>query len=154
MIPASHVIFGAYGFWLPNEPRGSWSEFVAPWELYRYGNASKVETTQSLAHVPHDRAARLAAKSSNPAVHFTGLQARAVGRGFGKSLEKGSITCLACAILPEHVHMVLARHDHKAELLVNLLKGAASRALVKEDIHPLATFKDPDGRTPKCWSAS
>lgn len=24
----AHVIFGAYGFWLPNDPRGSWSEFV------------------------------------------------------------------------------------------------------------------------------
>src|SRR6185437_12442838 len=64
MILASHVIFGAYGFWLPNDPRGSWSDFVACWELYRYGKASKVETTQSLAHAPHDRAARIAAKSS------------------------------------------------------------------------------------------
>jgi hypothetical protein len=28
MILAFHAIFGAYGFWLPNDPRGSWSDFV------------------------------------------------------------------------------------------------------------------------------
>src|SRR5205807_4061552 len=86
MVLASHVIFGAYGFWLPNDPRGSWSDFVASWELYRYGNASKVDTRQSLAYESHDRAARLAAKSALrfPPVQFTGLHARTIGRGFGK----------------------------------------------------------------------
>jgi hypothetical protein len=33
MILGSHVIFGAYGFWLPNDPRGSWSEFVGAWDF-------------------------------------------------------------------------------------------------------------------------
>lgn len=154
MILASHVIFGAYGFWLPNDPRGSWSDFVASWELYRYGNASKVDTRKSLAYEQHDRTARLAAKSALrfPAVQFTGLQARAVGRGFGNSLQAGRIVCLACAILPDHVHMVLARHEHKPELLVNLLKGAASRALTKENLHPLAQYREHEGRVPKCWA--
>ena len=32
-----HIIFTAYGFWLPNDPRGSWSEFVAAWELFLHG---------------------------------------------------------------------------------------------------------------------
>lgn len=35
MVLASHVILGAYGFWLPNDPRGSWSTFVGAWDLYR-----------------------------------------------------------------------------------------------------------------------
>ena len=39
MIVGYHVIFGVYGFWLPNDPRGSWSEFVASWELARFGKA-------------------------------------------------------------------------------------------------------------------
>ncbi len=41
MIHGYHVIFGTYGFWLPNDPRGSWSEFVASWELSRFGKATK-----------------------------------------------------------------------------------------------------------------
>ncbi len=34
MIVAYHSIFCAYGFWLPNDPRGSWSDFVGAWELF------------------------------------------------------------------------------------------------------------------------
>ncbi len=37
MIVGYHIIFGMYGFWLPNDPRGSWSDFVGSWELYRFG---------------------------------------------------------------------------------------------------------------------
>lgn len=54
MILASHVIFGTYGFWLPNDPRGSWSDFVGSWELARFGRATKVTTRRSLAREPHD----------------------------------------------------------------------------------------------------
>lgn len=31
MILAFHSIISAYGFWLPNEPRGSWYDFVYSW---------------------------------------------------------------------------------------------------------------------------
>ncbi|MBM4093542.1 MAG: hypothetical protein FJ276_29660, partial [Planctomycetes bacterium] len=34
------VIFGASGSWLPNDPRGSWSDFVGSWELWRFGPAA------------------------------------------------------------------------------------------------------------------
>ena len=44
MILGSHVIFSAYGFWLPNDPRGSWSDFVGSWELFRFGLASLIES--------------------------------------------------------------------------------------------------------------
>jgi hypothetical protein len=125
MVLAFHVIFGVYGFWLPNDPRGSWSNFVGAWELFRFGPATKVETRVSLAQQPHDRAARRAAKESlkHPAVHLTGVQARAVSRGFAASARKGGVTVLACANLPEHVHLVLARHRCKVEWIVNQLKG-------------------------------
>ena len=36
----AHVIITAYGFWLPNDPRGSWSDFVGAWELLRFGRAT------------------------------------------------------------------------------------------------------------------
>jgi hypothetical protein len=50
VILASHVIVSAYGFWLPNEERGSWSDFVRKYELWRdFGPATKVDTTRSVA---------------------------------------------------------------------------------------------------------
>lgn len=62
MIIGYHVIFGMYGFWLPNDPRGSWSDFVGSWELYRYGPATKTTERRSLAYQPHEHEKRLAAK--------------------------------------------------------------------------------------------
>ena len=41
MVHAYHAIFGAYGFWLPNDPRGSWTTFVGSWELNPFGPATK-----------------------------------------------------------------------------------------------------------------
>jgi REP element-mobilizing transposase RayT len=128
---------------------------VGGWELFRFGPATRVETRVSLAHQSHDRAARRAAREALkfPAVHLTGVQARAVGRGFAASARKGGVTLLACAILPEHVHLVVARHRCKVEWIVNQLKGAATRQLLEETLHPFARCRWPDGRVPMCWAA-
>src|SRR3954466_16424088 len=125
MILGSHVIFGAYGFWLPNDPRGSWSDFVGSWELRRYGPATKTDETRSLAARAHDQNQRLQAKLAlrYPPVEFTGIQARAIGRGFAEYVERSGLTVWACAILPDHVHLVLARFRLDVEQVVIQLKG-------------------------------
>src|SRR5437868_4044613 len=125
MVLASHVIFSAYGFWLPNDPRGSWSDFVGSWDLFRYGKATTTSTRISVAQATHSFKDRMAAKKllKYPAVRFADEQIQAVSRGFAESLRKGKATCWACSIMPDHVHMVLARHRSKAEILVGFLKG-------------------------------
>ena len=155
MVHAYHAIFGTYGFWLPNDPRGSWSEYVGLYELYRqFGPATKTTARHSVAHASHDHAAREAAKQIlvRPPVVFTGLQARAVGHGFAESFRKGGVTVWACAILPDHVHVVFGRHRQESELIVNFMKGAATRALVKEKLHPFLAELDEFGQVPQCWA--
>ena len=154
MIVGYHVIFSAYGFWLPNDPRGSWSDFVGSWDLYRYGPATKTTETHSLARREHDRAARLAAKEAlkYPPVQFTGVQARAVARGFSVCVERMQLPVWACAILPDHVHLVAGRPQMPVEQLVIQLKGAATRQLEREGIHPMAAWKREGERVPKCWA--
>jgi len=52
---AYHLIMTAYGFWLPNDPRGSWSDFVRAWELFLFGGpATRTTERRSLARDPHD----------------------------------------------------------------------------------------------------
>src|SRR5258708_26478569 len=135
MVLASHVMFTAYGFWLPNDPRGSWSDFVGSWELFRFGPATKTTERRSLAHDSHDRAKRLAAKTAlkRPPVVFDGLQAVAIARGFERYIQAGSLTVWACSILPEHVHMVVARHELDVERLVVPLKGRATGRILYDD---------------------
>ena len=153
MIVGYHIIFSSYGFWLPNDPRGSWSDFVGSWELFRYGRATKTNETRSLAYRAHDRTVRKAAKSAlkYPPVHFTGLQARAVARGFAGYVERTGLPVWACAILPDHVHLVIGRPEMMVEQLVIQLKGSATRQLEREGIHPLARWRAEGRPSPKCW---
>lgn len=154
MIVGYHVIFGSYGFWLPNDPRGSWSTFVGSWDLFRYGPATKTNASRSVAARPHDHASRLAAKSALkfPPVLFTGIQARAVARGFATYVERSIAPVWACAILPDHVHLVVGRPKCAIEQFVIQLKAAATRQLVEEEIHPRQKQARPDGRRPKCFA--
>jgi REP element-mobilizing transposase RayT len=154
MVLGYHLIITAYGFWLPNDPRGSWSEFVGSWELLRFGPATKTDCRQSVASRPHDRQWRLAAKQTlkYPDVHFTGMQARRIGMSFDNWAREHGATIWACSILPEHVHLVIARHRYKIEQVANLLKGAATRALVAAESHPLESFARAEQRPPNVWA--
>ena len=91
MVYGYHFIFSAYGFWLPNDPRGSWSDTIRVFDLLQFGPATKVTTTRNLAHEAHDRERRLVAKNAlrYPPVRFTGIQARAIARGFSVAVDEG-----------------------------------------------------------------
>jgi len=122
--------------------------------LYRYGPATRTTERRSLAYDAHDRARRLAAKSAlkYPPVQLTGVQARAVARGFADYLQGSSAIVRACAILPDHVHGVIANPGMLVEQMVIQLKSAATRQLEAEGIHPLTQFKQPEKRVPKCFT--
>jgi len=155
MVVGYHVIFSAYGFWLPNDPRGSWSDFVGAWDLFLAGGkATKTDETRSVAHRSHDRSRRLAAKAelANPAVKFNGIQARAIGNGFSEYVAKSGLSVWACSILPEHVHLVTGRFRFKIEHVVIQLKGAATEKLLEAGLHPFRHLVAPEQRPPKCWS--
>ena len=157
MVLAYHIIFGAYGFWLPNDPRGSWSDFVWAWELARFGPARHTNARHSLAHIPHDHAARLAAKAAllRPAVVFNGLQGRAIARGFADAATRGRYRVLACSILPEHVHMVVGRHPQRTiEYIGCHLKGRASKFLADENLHPFQNEVGRRRKRPSPWGES
>ena len=154
MVLGSHVIITAYGFWLPNDPRGSWSDFVRSWELLRFGPATKVNTHRSVAHVPHDRALRLAAKRAlryRP-VKFNGRQALCIANAFARQVRKCGFIVLACAILPDHVHLVILRHTYRVEQVTNLLKGAATRALREYGMHPMRDQVRPGEELSSPWA--
>jgi REP element-mobilizing transposase RayT len=127
MIIAFHSTFTAYGFWLPNEPRGSWSEFVASWELARFGKATKVNTRRSVAGRQYDRERkqRMQQALKYPPVNFTGLQAREIVRGFAET----PYVLHACAVLPQHVHLVIGYTPRDIRKAVGHLKSEATRAL-------------------------
>ena len=154
VIVGYHIIFGMYGFWLPNDPRGSWSQFVGSRELYRVGPATKTTERRSLAHRQHNLTQRLEAKKKlqHPSVVLTGIQARAVGRGFARYFSRSGVAAWACAILSDHVHLVVGCGRYEVEKMVIGLKSRATAALKKEGIHPHNALRQRTGSVPKCFA--
>ncbi len=156
MILASHIIVSCYGFWLPNEERGSWSDFVRSWELcYNFGKATIVETHRSVADQPYDQGLRREARDSLkfPVVNFTGEQAREVALAFGEKAKKSGYEIYAFAIMRNHLHMVVARHKYDFMQITNLLKGAATTRLTQKGLHPLQSYRNKNGSIPSPFAS-
>jgi REP element-mobilizing transposase RayT len=126
-----HLILSAYGFWLPNDPRGSWSQYVGSRKLYYYGPATKVEDKRSYAHDPHDLQKRLKAKQSlkHPRVRFDAPSRAAISQGFNKAITEGGYEILACYIGRDHCHLITARHSRTIEQIAKHLKSRATMSL-------------------------
>jgi REP element-mobilizing transposase RayT len=153
MIIAHHALFGAYGFWLPNDPRGSGSHEVFSEPLRAFGPATKVHTRPSQAHRVHDVQWRLTAKR---ALQFTpvvcnGLQGRAVGRGFAAAIAEAKYVVYACAVMPDHVHVVIAAHARPIRKIVGHLKARATQALNDDGLNPMAACAYADGTRASPW---
>ena len=157
MVRWYHLIISAYGFWLPNDPRGSWSDFVAAWELLKFGGPTTVTGRRSYAHDAHDRDKRLEAKKSltYPAVRFDERQRGVIAEGFARAIQEGEYVVLACCIGYDHAHLVTARHERDIETIARHLKSKSSMALRTAGCHPLAPFSVRDVvHTPwaeGCW---
>ncbi|MCA9235893.1 MAG: hypothetical protein KDA44_10510 [Planctomycetales bacterium] len=151
----SHIVFSCYGFWLPNDPRGSGSRVVRAQHLYDAGGeATRVDSRRSVAKRPHDRAIRLATKAAlarRPVV-LTGEQACAVARGIADLLPRLEAKLHALAVLPDHVHAVAAPHRLTPAKLRDALKRAATRGLNDAGLHPFRDHARSNGKLPSPWA--
>jgi REP element-mobilizing transposase RayT len=154
MILGTQLIISAYGFWLPNDPRGSWSDFVGSWELYKFGPATKVTDRRDYSKDPHDATLRREAKKAlkYPPVRFTDTQRSAIASGFAKACRQALYPCLACCIGHDHAHLALGRHDRDPEVIAGHLKAQATRELTARGIHPLNGHTGKRGGLPTPWS--
>ena len=154
MVHAYHVIWGPIRVLVTQRPAGFLVGLrrvmgVGPlWPGDAVGGCAWMSTRQQWARW---RAAAVQSLQFPP-VNLSGLQARAVGTGFANSVRKSHLTIWACSILPEHVHLVIARHTYKVEQICILLKGEATKQLNAESIHPQVKFRDAHGKLPSMWA--
>lgn len=154
MILAYHLIISAYGFWLPNDERGSWSEFVHAYELEKFGPATKINTRRSVAARQYDptRRASMRATLVRKPVNFTGIQAKSIAFGFSDYVNRSGLQIYACAVMPDHAHLVVGTFRLPIERICEQLKGAATAQLNREELHPFADEPYANQRLPTPWA--
>lgn len=154
MVLGYHLTLCTYGFWLPNDPRGSWSNYVGAGHLLPYGTATKTNVRHSVARTSHDIQRRLLAKNAlkYPPITLTGPQAREIGIAFGEYFARDAIMVWACCILPNHVHLAIARSRIRIEEITSQLKSHATKRLTEKRMHPLARSAANNARAQSIWS--
>jgi REP element-mobilizing transposase RayT len=142
MVAGYHLIWTVYGWWLPTDPRGSSSHEI------------RVEQLKDLGELHHGRKAvqpswaelrRFYAQAEDllkhPLLTFSDDDIALLGDTFGQVIRTNGYTCYECAIMPEHVHMLIRRHRDKAEQMIENLqeesRGQIIRAGRRAPTHPV-----------------
>jgi REP element-mobilizing transposase RayT len=130
LVIAYHLIWTAYGWWLPNDPRGSGSREVRSDPIAELGELhhgrKRVQPAGREVRRFYEQAA---AALRHPLLSFEEGARAAVGRAFAVALEAERYTCYACAVMPDHVHILIRKHKHLAEEMMTRLKEASRLAL-------------------------
>jgi len=123
IVIAHHLILTAYGWWLPNDPRGSTSRTVASDVIAELGELHQGRRRiQPPSATIREFYARAGQVLKFPLLEFTSGDTRAIADGFAEAVSRCRYTCYACAIMPDHVHLIIRKHRHKAEQMIENLQ--------------------------------
>jgi len=126
LVIAHHLVWTAYGWWLPNDPRGSTSREVREPAVGRLGEHHfGRRAVQPPPEAVRQFYASVPEVLSHPLLELVARDAIVVAEAFAEAVAARRYTCYACAILPDHVHLVLRKHRDKAEQMIEALQEAS-----------------------------
>ena len=113
MIIAYHIIFTTYGTWLPNDPRGSYSKGVYIEQLKSLGTVKYGrQNPQPSKNILRKFWAVTKLNTTQPPFFINDKIRPLVASGFRKVVDRLNITIPACAIMNDHVHMIILRSKY------------------------------------------
>jgi REP element-mobilizing transposase RayT len=130
LVIAYHLIWTAYGWWLPNDPRGSGStairsDIIAELGQLHYGRKRVQPAGREVARFYEQAAVVL----RHPLLTFDESARAEIAAAFAGVIEAERYTCYACAVMPDHVHLLIRKHRHLAEDMIAVLKKTSRAAL-------------------------
>jgi len=131
VVIAHHLIWTVYGWWLPNDPRGSSSheirvEPIGALGPLHYGRKAIQPTSQALRRF-HDQAREVL---KHPVLTFADDDILLISDVLGQVIQQRGYTCYAAAILPEHVHLLIRRHRDQAEVMLEAFQKESREAVI------------------------
>ena len=130
MIIAYHIIFTTYGTWLPNDPRGSFSKQIYNQKLaliapIKYGKQENVPQRKKLGEFWS-----CASKKLNHPPYFIDENApQTIADSFANTISGLKLTVPACAIMKDHIHILILRTKYNVGYIANQLKSTATKNL-------------------------
>lgn len=131
LVIAYHLVWTAYGWWLPNDPRGSGSYTVRGDVLEELGELhhgrKRVQPAGGVIREFYEEAAE---ELKHPLLTFDEAARSLVGDAFGTVIHDEGYSCYAAAVMPDHVHIVIRKHKHQAEDMAERLMAVSRERLI------------------------
>jgi REP element-mobilizing transposase RayT len=139
LVIAHHLIWTGYGHWLPNDPRGGGSNTVGDPHIAALGEPHFGRKKEQ----PPGRVVREFYEQAKgilkfPLLEFGLEEIEMIGEAFAAVMQQQRYTCYACAIMPDHVHMLIRKHKQQASEMIDTFQDGAW-----ERLHATRRY-DPD----------
>ncbi len=131
MVVGYHLIWTAYGWWLPNDPRGSSSQEIRVKKLSELGPLHEGRKT---IQPPGRDIRRFYDEAKDLLNHelltFSTTERQVIANAFSAVLASCRYTCYACAIMPDHIHLLIRRHRDRGETMIANLQEESRQGLI------------------------
>ncbi len=141
-----NLIWTNYGTWLGNDPRGSGSREVYTPILAELGEVHYGRRRNQ----PKRQVVRAFYAEAEPRLQYSIIRFRPdqfaeIAVALGETISDRHYTCYVCAILPDHVHLVIRKHRDSAEQMIENFQNESRRWLQSNGVvptdHPVWTLK-------------
>ena len=149
LVIGHHLIWAAYGWWLPNDLRGSMSRFVYSDVLrelgeLHYGRKRIQPASRDIRAFYEDAGSKL----KHALMQFTQPEVDAIAAAFRGVINECRYTCYACVIMFDHVHVLIRKHrDFAEEMIFNFQEASRLRLRTLVSVPGITpSGEDPDGK--------
>ncbi|HVT89304.1 MAG TPA: hypothetical protein VHD56_10660 [Tepidisphaeraceae bacterium] len=131
MVIAYHLIITAYGWWLPNDLRGSMSreircDFINELGDLHFGRKRVLPNSRSIREFYH----RASNVLLHPLLEFDNEDRQLIAKSFAEAIVRERYTCYAFAMMRDHTHLCIRKHKHSAEQMILTLQEFSRRAMI------------------------
>src|SRR5688572_12876143 len=145
LVIAHHIMWTLYGWWLPNDPRGSTSRAIHSDILAELGQLhfgrKRVQPARRDVRAFHQQVADVLL---HRLLSFEVSEFPTVAEALGQAIQECNYTCYGCAVMPDHVHLLIRKHRDQAEEMIEKLQTLTRARLIEARIrsvdHPVWTL--------------
>lgn len=137
MVAGHHLIWTAYGCWLPNDPRGSSSHEIRADAIADLGELHHGRKKQQ----PPSREIRAFYEEADtvlqhPRLLLTDDDILLVGGSFAETVRRHRYSCYACSVMTDHVHLLIRKHRDRAEEMIAAFQEESKQFLIERERRP------------------
>jgi hypothetical protein len=132
MVIAYHLIATAYGWWLPNDLRGSMSktircDLIKDLGDLHYGRKRVQPKSRSIREFYQQAKPEL----QHELLEFREAEREIIAQSFAKTIQRERYTCYGFVLMNDHTHLCIRKHRQLAEEMILTFQEYSRRALIE-----------------------